>query len=81
MSLIELTEMIIKSIVNDSESVSIKQFSGDDDTIIIEVLVPENEMGSVIGREGKNINALRTIVQASSYLKENKTIKINVSSF
>ena len=64
-----------------SESVSIKQFSGDDDIIIIEVLVPENEMGSVIGREGKNINALRTIVQASSYLKENKTIKINVSSF
>ena len=37
-------------------------------------------MAKVIGKNGKVINAIRTIVQASSYLKDNKTIKINVDS-
>ncbi len=81
MSLIELTEMIVKSIVSDPDSISVKQFEGEEDSIIIEVVVPENEIGSVIGKEGKNANAIRTVVQASSYLKDNKKVKINISSF
>ena len=52
-----------------------------DDEIIIEVVVKEEDMGSVIGREGKIANSIRTVVQASSYLKDNKRVKINISSF
>ena len=51
------------------------------DEIIIEVVVKEEDMGSVIGREGKIANSIRTVVQASSYLKDNKRVKINISSF
>lgn len=80
MSLVELTKMIVESLVSDPESVSVKEFS-DDETITIEVIVPENEMGMVIGREGKIANSIRTVVQASSYLKDNKKVKINISSF
>lgn len=79
MSLVELTEMIIKSLVKDPDSISVKQFDNDDE-IIIEVIVPENEMGSVIGKEGKIANSIRTIIQASSYMKDNKRVKINISS-
>lgn len=81
MPLVELTEMIVKSLVNDPDSVSVKQFDGDDNTIIIEVIVPEDQMGSIIGKDGRNANAIRTVVQASSYLKDNKNVKINISSF
>ena len=80
MTLVELTKMIVESLVSDPESVSVKEFS-DDETITIEVIVPENEMGMVIGREGKIANSIRTVVQASSYLKDNKKVKINISSF
>lgn len=80
MSLVELTDMIIKSLVEDPESISIKEFD-EDDTIIIEVMVPESQMGAVIGREGKIANAIRTVVQASSYLKDNKKVRININSF
>lgn len=80
MSLVELTKMIVESLVSDPESVSVKEFS-DDETVTIEVIVPENEMGMVIGREGKIANSIRTVVQASSYLKDNKKVKINISSF
>ena len=79
MSLVELTEMIIKSLIKDPESVSVKQFDTEEE-IVIEVIVPADEMSSVIGREGKIANSIRTIVQASSYLKDNKRVKININS-
>lgn len=80
MNLVELTEMIVKSLVSDPDSISVKEFPSDDE-IIIEVVVKEEDMGSVIGREGKIANSIRTVVQASSYLKDNKRVKINISSF
>lgn len=80
MTLVELTEMIVKSLVSDPDSISVKEFPSDDE-IIIEVVVKEEDMGSVIGREGKIANSIRTVVQASSYLKNNKRVKINISSF
>ena len=80
MTLVELTEMIVKSLVSDPDSISVKEFTNDDE-IIIEVIVKEEDMGSVIGREGKIANSIRTVVQASSYLKDNKRVKINISSF
>ncbi len=79
MSLVELTQMIIKSLVSDPDSISVKEFENDDE-IIIEVIVSEEEMGSVIGKDGKIANSIRTIIQASSYLKDNKKVKINISS-
>ena len=74
MTLVELTEMIVKSLVSDPDSISVKEFPSDDE-IIIEVVVKEEDMGSVIGREGKIANSIRTVVQASSYLKDNKRVK------
>lgn len=51
MNLIELTESIIKSIVKDEESVAVKEFpSEDENTIDIEVLVSEDDLGRVIGK-------------------------------
>ena len=38
-------------------------------------------LGTVIGKKGHTINAIRTIVQASSYLNGNKRVKINIDSF
>ncbi len=80
MTLVELTEMIVKILVSDPDSISVKEFSNDDE-IIIEVVVKEEDMGSVIGREGKIANSIRTVVQASSYLRDSKKVKINISSF
>ena len=79
---VELTETIVKKLVTDSESVSVKEFESDEEnTILIEIMVPSSEMPKVIGKNGNIINSIRTIVQASSYLKDNKKIKINVDSY
>lgn len=82
MNLVELTEFLIKSLVVNTDEVSVKEFESDEaDTILIQVLVSEDDMGRVIGKSGKIANAVRTLVQASSYIKDNKKIKINIDSF
>lgn len=81
MKLVELTEFLVKSIVSDPEMVSVKQFDGEENQLIIEVLVQENDMGAAIGRGGNNANSIRTIVQAASYVQDNKHIKINFDCF
>lgn len=81
-NLVGLTELIIKRLVKDSESVSVKEFESDEEnTIQIEVMVSSEDMAKVIGHEGRTINAVRTIVQAASFNQENKLIKINVDSY
>lgn len=81
MNLVELTTYLVKSLVKNPDDVSVKEFETEDDSILIEVLVSEEEMGSVIGKGGKIANSIRTIVQASSYLNGNKRVKINIESF
>ena len=80
MSIVELTELIVKSLVKDADSISVKAFDTDENEISIEIVVSEAEAGSIIGKNGKTINSIRTLLQASSYLKDNKKIKVNVTS-
>ena len=44
-------------------------------------MVPEKEMGRVIGKNGTMAKALRCIVQASSYIHDNKRVNINIDSY
>lgn len=82
MDLITLTETILKKIVKNEDSVSVKEFeTEEEDTIQIEVLVSQEDLPRVIGAKGKNINALRTIVQASSSINDGKKVRINVDSY
>ena len=82
MDLVELTKEIVTALAKDKDSVSVKEFETDEEnTILIQVMVSEEDMGRVIGRAGKNAQAIKTLVQASSYLKDNKKVKINIDKF
>ena len=82
MELRELTEKLVKSIVVNKDDVSVKEFPSDDEkTIVLEVLVKDDDMGRLIGKNGKTASAIRTLVQASSALQDNKYVKINMDKF
>ena len=73
MDLVLLTEELVKALAIDKDSVNVKEFPTDEeDTVLIQVMVNSEDVGRVIGKSGKNANAIRTLVQASSYLKDNK---------
>ena len=80
MDLGSLTEFIVKNLVSDPDSISVKQID-DEDLITIEVLVSSDDMGKVIGKRGMIASSIRTIVQASSHLNNERRVKINIDSF
>ena len=81
MRLVELTEFLVKNLVKQPDMISVKQLEEAEDTITIQVLVNESVMGMLIGKAGATANAIRTIVQASSYITEQKKVRINIDSF
>ena len=82
MDLVKLTEEIVKSLVVNKDSVSVKEFPTEEEKVIlIQVMVDDSDMGRVIGKEGRTANAIRTLVQASSALSDNKYVKIDIDKF
>ena len=79
MDLVLLTKTIVELLCEDKEVVSVKEYETTDENLIqIEVLVSQNDLGRVIGKNGKTIHSIRNIVQASSNLNVFKKIKIDV---
>ena len=82
MDLVLLTKTIVSMIVIDKEAVSVREFDTTDENLIhLEILVEENDLGRLIGRNGKTINSIRNIVQASSTLNGGKRVKLEVDSY
>ena len=81
MDIVEYTLFLVKSIAKDADMVSVKEIGSDEEFINLEVLVKESDMGAVIGKSGKTATALRTMVQAYSYLHDKKKVKLNIESF
>ena len=81
MEIKDFTEYLVKSIVVEPDMVKVSEFGGEDDTVILEVIVTDNDRGVVIGKGGKTARAIRTLVQAHAYLKGEKKVKINIDSF
>lgn len=81
MNITDFTTYLISGIVKNSDMIKVSVFEGDEDTTILEILVSNEDMGAVIGRQGKNAKALRTIINAHAYLNNIKKIKINIDSF
>lgn len=80
MDLRKLTEELIIALAVNKEMVAVKEFPTEDEAVMFQVIVSNDDMARVIGKDGKIINAVRTLVQASSYINDNKIVKINVDS-
>lgn len=81
MNITDFTTYLIKSIVKNPDLVKVSSFDAEEEGTIIEVLVSNSDMGSVIGKNGKIAKALRTIIQAHAYLNNIKHVKVNIDSF
>ena len=61
----ELIEYIAKSLVDNPEEVSVTELEGEQ-TTVIELKVAKEDMGKIIGKQGRTAMAIRTILGAVS---------------
>ncbi len=81
MDLRSFAEYLVKSVVREPDMVKVQEFGGEEDSIILEIIVHESDMGLVIGHNGKMANAIRTLIQAHAYILGKNRVNINFDAF
>ena len=72
----ELLEYIAKALVDHPEEVDVSLVEGER-SIILELRVSPEDMGKVIGKQGRIAQAIRTLVKAAS-VKEGKRVMVEI---
>ncbi len=73
----ELVEMLAKALVDNPNEVQVQEIEAEDKSVIIELRVASEDMGKVIGKQGKIAKAIRTVVKSMA-IKENKKVIIKI---
>ena len=77
--MVSLVETIAKSLVDHPELVVVSVTEEKGDSVVIELKVAPEDMGKVIGRQGRIAKALRTVVKAAS-VRQNKKVVVEIVS-
>jgi len=72
----ELLEVIAKALVDNPEEVTINEIEGEK-SIILELKVSKEDMGKVIGKQGRIAKAIRTVVKAAA-VRGNKRVVVEI---
>ena len=73
----ELVEFLARSLVDDPEAVRVEREERDD-ALVLHLHVAEDDVGKVIGRQGRIARALRTVVRAGG-AHENRRIVLEIA--
>ena len=75
-----LIKDLVKPLVVHPDDLLVKKFSEEGNMLTIQIIVHKDDLGRVIGKNGRIANAIRTICYASAS-REGKKITINIDSF
>ena len=73
----ELVETIAKALVDSPDAVVVTEKTDDDGTIRIELSVAEDDIGKVIGKQGRIAKSIRTLVKTVA-IKEDKRVFVDI---
>ena len=62
----DLVEFLVRALVADPDSVRVEEIEEREGEILLEVHVAEDDLGRVIGKEGRVANAIRTLAKAAA---------------
>jgi hypothetical protein len=80
MTLVEFAEFLVTRLAKEEDLIKVKEYETEEG-IMLEILVPESDMGRVIGKKGKIANSIKTLIQAKAYNEGIKNVKVNIDSF
>ncbi len=69
----DTVEMIVKALVDETDAVDVREIERDGATRI-EVRVAQSDMGKVIGKQGRTVRALRSLVYAAGLKKHRRFV-------
>lgn len=72
----EIVEIIAKALVDNPDQVVVEE-KVDNDVVTFELHVSADDMGKVIGKQGRIAKALRTVVKAAA-TRENKKVNVEI---
>jgi len=72
----ELVKVIAQALVDSPEAVEVSEVQGSQ-SIIVELKVAQDDMGKIIGKQGRIAKAIRTVVKAAA-TKENKRVVVEI---
>ncbi len=72
----ELLEKIAKSLVNNPDEVNVTEVE-ENQSLVLELRVAEEDMGKVIGKQGRIARAIRVVIKAAA-IKENKRVVVEI---
>jgi predicted RNA-binding protein YlqC (UPF0109 family) len=68
-----LLDFLVRSIVDEPDEVTIER-ADEDDAVILELRVAEDDAGKIIGRRGRTITALRTVIRAAGASQDQRVL-------
>ena len=69
--------MIVKSLVDESEVVDVREVEQRNGSTLIEVRVAPNDVGKIIGKQGRTIRALRSLAKIAG-AKKNRRYQLEI---
>jgi predicted RNA-binding protein YlqC (UPF0109 family) len=69
----EFIERIAKALVDQPDAVKVTEVEGER-TSVIELSVANEDMGKIIGKQGRTVSAIRTLLNAASMKQKKRTI-------
>lgn len=72
----ELVKIIAKALVDNPDAVQVNEIEGEQ-SVIIELKVAPDDMGKVIGKQGRIAHAIRTVVKAAA-IKQKKHVIVEI---
>ena len=61
----ELVEIMAKALVDNPDQLEVSEIAGSD-TLVIELKPAKEDIGKIIGKKGRNVQAIRTILNAAA---------------
>jgi uncharacterized protein len=73
----ELLEYLARGLVEKPDEVQVTEVQEDDGTVVLELSVARDDYGNVIGRGGRTVSALRTVVKAAA-VKDKRRVFVDI---
>jgi uncharacterized protein len=70
----DLLEFLARALVDRPDEVSVEDFEEDDGTIVLEIHVADEDIGKIIGRGGRTVSSLRTVMRAVASRQDERVL-------